>query len=150
MMETSVYITKRLKRKRTKQFEFRTHYDILGASPSDTHKELRARYVHLARQLHPDSNRGSSINVASFTEVTEAWKVLSDPKTRRRYDRYLQMTATLDVVGKILAVGVEMAIPIVKQTAVTTMRVFENSYQAMYAMRKNVHYSLESRELQQK
>jgi len=104
-----------------------TYYDVLGASPTETHLQLRKRYIKLARQMHPDSNKGSKNYVDSFTQVTEAWKVLSDPKSRRRYDRQLQMEKFLDEIGTIFSTGIKVAIPFVKRTASTTMHVLENT-----------------------
>jgi curved DNA-binding protein CbpA len=72
----------------------RTLYKILGASPEDSRDELKKRYVALAKLSHPDAVLNNSSNVDSshldFTEIAAAWRILSNPKQRKRYDRSLQ------------------------------------------------------------
>src|SRR3979409_257189 len=71
----------------------RDHYDALGGSagargcprPPST-EEIQRAYRKLARQYHPDVNRDPGAE-ERFKEVSEAYSVLSDPDTRRRYDR---------------------------------------------------------------
>jgi hypothetical protein len=59
-------------------------YDVLGASASATSDELRQAYRRRARELHPDV-AGSDTGWA-MAELNAAWRVLSDPEARRRYD----------------------------------------------------------------
>ena len=70
----------------------RTLYQILGAKPSDSRDELKAKYVQLAKQSHPDAVRQTDATEAKldFTEIAAAWRILSDTKQRKRYDRSLQ------------------------------------------------------------
>lgn len=70
-------------------------YDILGASPDDSKAELKRKYVFLAKQTHPDASRdGSELRTdLDFSEISAAYKVLSDPKEKRRYDRRIQAEA---------------------------------------------------------
>jgi hypothetical protein len=68
----------------------RSLYEILGASPTDSRSDLKRKYVALAKQTHPDAIRGSSAIEAThdFSEIAAAYRTLSDPKQRKRYDRY--------------------------------------------------------------
>src|SRR2546423_14580834 len=65
----------------------RDHYDALGVSRTASTEEIQRAYRQLARQYHPDVNRDPGAE-ERFKEVSEAYSVLSDPDTRRRYDRF--------------------------------------------------------------
>ena len=68
-------------------------YDVLAVSPRCTPDELRAAYRRRARELHPDVS-GSGATGASMAELNAAWKVLSDPEARSRYDSTLRLRPT--------------------------------------------------------
>jgi hypothetical protein len=61
-------------------------YKRLGVSPKATQKEIRSAYRSRARVSHPDVSR-SPETAADFAKVTEAYRILSDPERRARYDR---------------------------------------------------------------
>ncbi|SDL87515.1 J domain-containing protein [Siphonobacter aquaeclarae] len=67
-----------------------THYDTLGVSRQATPDELRVAYRQLALRWHPDRNPGSTHAEERFKAISEAYRVLSDPATRTRYDLSLQ------------------------------------------------------------
>jgi curved DNA-binding protein CbpA len=76
------------------------HYDELGVAPSASPAEIRAAYVALARQHHPD-RMGTSAEVvraeaaARMARVNAAWTVLSDPAKRARYDaRFIEQPSS--------------------------------------------------------
>lgn len=58
------------------------YYDILGAQESDSRRELEQRYRRLAARRHPDKG-GSEEEMKS---LNEAYRVLRNEETRRRYD----------------------------------------------------------------
>ncbi|HEY9482019.1 MAG TPA: J domain-containing protein [Micromonosporaceae bacterium] len=62
-------------------------YQTLGVSPTASAAEIQRAYRELARQYHPDVNSDPSAE-ERFKEIGEAYQVLSDPETRRRYDAY--------------------------------------------------------------
>jgi curved DNA-binding protein len=62
-------------------------YDVLGVARDATPDELQRAYRKLARTHHPDVDRSPGAD-ARFAEVAEAYEVLSDPDTRRRYDAF--------------------------------------------------------------
>lgn len=67
------------------------HYDELGVAPTATAAEIRAAYVALAREHHPDrlGDRADVVRVdsaARMARVNAAWTVLSDPARRAAYD----------------------------------------------------------------
>jgi molecular chaperone DnaJ len=69
----------------------RDYYEVLGVSRAATADDLKKAYRKLARQFHPDVNRGDASAEESFKEVNEAYEVLSDPDRRAAYDRFGHM-----------------------------------------------------------
>lgn len=63
-------------------------YSVLGVSRGAGADEIKRAFRRLAREHHPDMNRGSSESEARFKLVNEAYEVLGDKKLRRDYDEY--------------------------------------------------------------
>ena len=66
--------------------EFKDYYKTLGVAKTATEKEIKQAFRKLARKLHPDVNPGDKASEARFKEVNEAYEVLGDPDTRKKYD----------------------------------------------------------------
>ena len=66
----------------------RDFYDILGVAKNASDDEIKKSYRKLAMKFHPDRNPDSKEAEEKFKEVNEAYQVLSDPDTRKRYDRF--------------------------------------------------------------
>jgi curved DNA-binding protein len=64
------------------------YYQILGVARNASQKEIQAAFRKLARQYHPDMNRGDASAETRFKEIAEANDVLSDPDKRKRYDQF--------------------------------------------------------------
>ena len=64
------------------------YYDVLGVAKDATEKEIRQAYRRLARQYHPDVNKSDPAAEDKFKEVNEAYGVLSDEDSRKKYDRF--------------------------------------------------------------
>lgn len=64
------------------------YYDVLGVTEDASEKEVRQAYRRLARQYHPDVNKNDSGAEEKFKEINEAYGVLSDEDSRKKYDRY--------------------------------------------------------------
>ena len=60
---------------------------MLGVSRDATADQIQRAFRTLARQYHPDVNKDPAAE-ERFKDVNEAYDVLSDPETRRRYDRF--------------------------------------------------------------
>ncbi|MET8894400.1 J domain-containing protein [Streptomyces albogriseolus] len=65
----------------------RDFYQALGVSRTASQDEIQQAYRKLARKHHPDVNKDPGAE-ERFKEINEAYSVLSDPKTRARYDRF--------------------------------------------------------------
>ncbi|MDT3445355.1 MULTISPECIES: DnaJ C-terminal domain-containing protein [unclassified Pseudofrankia] len=65
----------------------RDYYEVLGVGRGASAEEIQQAYRRLARRYHPDVNADPAAE-ERFKEVGEAYHVLSDPKTRARYDRF--------------------------------------------------------------
>ena len=66
--------------------EFKDYYKTLGVTKAATEKEIKQAFRKLARKLHPDVNPGDKAAESRFKEVNEAYEVLGDPATRKKYD----------------------------------------------------------------
>ena len=65
----------------------RDYYELLGVSRDATHEQIQEAFRTLARKYHPDVNSAPGAE-DQFKELNEAYHVLSDPDTRKRYDRF--------------------------------------------------------------
>ena len=66
--------------------KYQDYYQVLGVGRDASQEELQRAYRKLARQYHPDVNKEAGAE-ARFKEVGEAYAVLKDPETRKRYDQ---------------------------------------------------------------
>jgi curved DNA-binding protein len=62
-------------------------YSVLGVSRDAGPDEIQRAYRKLARANHPDVNKDPAAE-ERFKQISEAYDVLSDPKTRQRYDTF--------------------------------------------------------------
>jgi curved DNA-binding protein len=67
--------------------EFQDYYAVLGVPRTATPSEIKKAFRKLARQHHPDTNKGDAEAERRFKAVNEANAVLSDPDKRALYDR---------------------------------------------------------------
>jgi len=72
------------------------YYLALGLTPDASAEELKAAYINLALQYHPDTapiaesknENLSQSRQAQFITVSEAWSILSKPEMRAFYDKH--------------------------------------------------------------
>src|SRR3712207_968580 len=63
------------------------HYRAFGVDKKASADEIKKAYRKLARQYHPDRNKGDKQAEERFKEISQAYDVLGDPEKRRDYDR---------------------------------------------------------------
>jgi molecular chaperone DnaJ len=63
-------------------------YDVLGIKKDATETEIKSAYRNLAKQWHPDKNKGNKEAETKFKEINLAYEVLSDKKKRQQYDAF--------------------------------------------------------------
>lgn len=63
-------------------------YQRLGVSKHASQDDIKKAYRKLAKQYHPDVNKGNAAAEEKFKSVTEAYETLSDPQKRQQYDLF--------------------------------------------------------------
>lgn len=81
--------------------ELKDYYFILGVPRTATARDILRAYRELAKLYHPD--RAGAQGTASFQEIVEAYKVLSNPERRRHYNdslsEFVEITPSSPPVG---------------------------------------------------
>jgi molecular chaperone DnaJ len=70
----------------TKDYLEKDYYKVLGVPKDAAAADIKKAYRKLARQYHPDANKGDAAAEEKFKEISEAYDVLSDEKRRKEYD----------------------------------------------------------------
>lgn len=67
---------------------FKDYYKILGLETNKvTMDEIKAAYREQAKKYHPDVNVGNKLSEERFKDINEAYRVLSNQVSKRKYDR---------------------------------------------------------------
>lgn len=69
----------------------RDYYEILGVDRDASDNEIKKAFRRLARQHHPDLQSDPQLKKKAeekFKETNEAYEVLSNPESRKRYDTF--------------------------------------------------------------
>ncbi|HEY5183505.1 MAG TPA: DnaJ domain-containing protein, partial [Actinomycetes bacterium] len=70
----------------SRDFLEKDFYKVLGVPKGAKADEIKKAYRKLARQYHPDANKGDPAAEERFKGISEAYDVLSDEKRRKEYD----------------------------------------------------------------
>ena len=68
--------------------EKRDYYEVLGVDKNATADQIKSAYRKLAMKYHPDRNPDNSEAKEKFSEISEAYEVLSNAEKRQRYDQF--------------------------------------------------------------
>jgi curved DNA-binding protein len=67
---------------------FKDYYKILGLDSNRiSMSDIKIAYKEQAKKYHPDLNGGNKKFEERFKDINEAYNILSNPNTKRRYDR---------------------------------------------------------------
>jgi curved DNA-binding protein CbpA len=102
------------------------YYSLLEVEPSATLTEIKKAYRKLAQQYHPDKSQNDPYASARFTEIKEAYEVLTDP-SKKEY--YLQQRWYSQSAGKRKTQDIITPVTVLKQALelekyVSTLDVF--------------------------
>jgi molecular chaperone DnaJ len=64
------------------------YYSVLGIPRTATEADIKKAYRKLAKQYHPDLNKGDKSAESKLKEINEAYEILSDSGKRARYDQF--------------------------------------------------------------
>ncbi|MGE0242428.1 MAG: J domain-containing protein [Nitrososphaeraceae archaeon] len=65
------------------------YYKILGITMESNQLQIRKAFRELALKYHPDKNKNSEESKQKFMEIVQAYEILSDETSRKRYDNNL-------------------------------------------------------------
>lgn len=68
--------------------KYRDYYEILGVDKKSSTDEIKKAYRKLAKKYHPDLHPDDKEAEKKFTEINEAYEVLSDEEKRKKYDMF--------------------------------------------------------------
>jgi len=66
--------------------EYKDYYKVLGVSRSASQDEIKKAFRKLAVKYHPDKNQGDKAAEEKFKEISEAYEVLGNADSRKKYD----------------------------------------------------------------
>ena len=68
--------------------KFKNYYKILGLETNKvTIDQIKSAYRKQAKKYHPDVNVGDKLAEEKIKDVNEAYRILSNPSAKRKYDR---------------------------------------------------------------
>lgn len=71
----------------------RDYYEVLGVAENASQDDIKKAYRGLAKQYHPDANPDNPEAGERFKQIGEAYRVLSDPDSRKKYDQMRRLGA---------------------------------------------------------
>lgn len=71
------------------------YYEILGVPPDADSHQIKRAFRDIAKKWHPDKCPDDPTAQARFQQAQEAYQLLSNPESRRAYDRQRQPVASV-------------------------------------------------------
>ena len=68
--------------------KYRDYYEILGVDKKASDADIKKAYRKLAKDYHPDLHPDDKDAADKFSEINEAYEVLSDSDKRKKYDMF--------------------------------------------------------------
>ena len=114
--------------------QVKDYYSLLELEPSATQQEIKKAYRRLALQYHPDKNDNEPYAAAQFSEIKEAYEILTNPAKR---DYYLQQRWYNQSMGKRKKQETVTPFNILKQTLelekyVSSLDIFRMDKHGLY------------------
>lgn len=74
----------------------KNYYEILEVSENASYEVIEKAYRTLAKKYHPDINSMNNVNWSEnkFKELTEAYRILSNPTLRTQYDEEMGLNSS--------------------------------------------------------
>jgi curved DNA-binding protein CbpA len=92
--------------------QLKDYYSILEIETSATYAEIKKSFRRLAQQYHPDKNNNDPYASSRFTEIKEAYEVLTNP-AKKEY--YLQQRWYNQSINRRKTQGIITPVAVLKQ-----------------------------------
>lgn len=131
------------------------YYKILNVKPDASATSIKQSYRKLAMKYHPDKNPDDELSAAVFSEIAEAYSVLSNPSARKdyNYQRYHTAVSEYSKPAETIDMLLNKASYLKKQVAYINPFRF-NHDALLYSIKQLLPYDistlLQTNELQQK
>ena len=66
--------------------DYKDYYKVLGVERSASQEDIKKAFRKLAVKYHPDKNPGNKVAEEKFKEISEAYEVLGNAESRKKYD----------------------------------------------------------------
>ena len=80
------------------------YYEVLGVTRAATEQEIKSAFLKLAAEYQANGKPANIEAVERFREIARAYRILSDPEQRRRYDQFGEN----GIIAKPLASGYDL------------------------------------------
>jgi DnaJ-class molecular chaperone len=84
-LKSNSFFKKTTPLQRNRNYNF---YEVLGVERGSTNEQIKAAYIKLAKQYHPDVNNDVGSD-EKFKSITVAYEALSNERNRDLYDAYM-------------------------------------------------------------